>query len=124
MSERLTEERPITLDLSAAQQLLKFIDGKDSTPEDVMLRIQVIGGGCTGFQYRLGLDDRAKEEDMTFESHGCQVVIDKVSYSLVAGSVVTYRDDLNNAGFQIENPNVIASCGCGSSFEVDPAAVA
>jgi iron-sulfur cluster assembly protein len=77
----------------------------------------VRGGGCSGFQYALAFDKR-KETDMVFERDGVNVVVDKTSMQFVFGSEVDYVDGLQGAGFAVNNPNVVAACGCGSSFTV------
>jgi iron-sulfur cluster assembly protein len=84
---------------------------------DQALRIAVRGGGCSGFQYALALD-AAKADDNVFEHNGVSVVVDKVSMQFVFGSEVDYVDGLQGAGFTVNNPNVVAACGCGSSFQV------
>ena len=75
------------------------------------------GGGCSGFQYALALD-APKDDDHVFEHNGVSVVVDKVSMQFVFGSEVDYVDGLQGAGFTVNNPNVVAACGCGSSFQV------
>ena len=107
---------PLSLDERAARELARIKRERDA--EDAMLRVRIIGGGCSGFQYQLGIDDRQREDDLVFESHGQRIVVDPVSYSLTKGSVITYVDDLMQSGFSVSNPNVVASCGCGSSFQV------
>src|SRR5919106_3993891 len=84
---------------------------------DQALRVAVKGGGCSGFQYALALDS-AKEDDHVFEHNGVAVLVDKVSMQFVFGSQVDYVDGLQGAGFTVNNPNVVAACGCGSSFQV------
>ncbi|KAA0272269.1 MAG: iron-sulfur cluster insertion protein ErpA [Acidobacteria bacterium] len=84
---------------------------------DQVLRVAVRGGGCSGFQYALALDKR-KDDDHVFEHNGVAVVVDKVSMQFVFGSEVDYVEGLQGAGFAVNNPNVVAACGCGSSFQV------
>ena len=84
---------------------------------DQALRVAVRGGGCSGFQYALALD-KASEDDHVFEHNGVAVLVDKVSMQFVFGSQVDYVDGLQGAGFTVNNPNVVAACGCGSSFQV------
>jgi len=81
------------------------------------LRVFVQGGGCSGFQYALAFD-KTKEDDHVFEVDGVAVIVDKVSMQFVFGSEVDYVEGLQGAGFQVNNPNVVAACGCGSSFQV------
>ena len=85
--------------------------------EEQALRIAVRGGGCSGFQYALALD-KPKDDDHVFDQNGVSVVVDKVSMQFVFGSEVDYVDGLQGAGFTVNNPNVVAACGCGSSFQV------
>ena len=72
---------------------------------------------ASGFQYSLALD-KAKEDDHVFEHNGVSVVVDKLSMQFVFGSEVDYVEGLQGAGFAVNNPNVVAACGCGSSFQV------
>jgi iron-sulfur cluster assembly protein len=85
--------------------------------DDQALRVAVRGGGCSGFQYALALD-APKSDDHVFEHNGVAVIVDKVSMQFVFGSQVDYVDGLQGAGFTVNNPNVVAACGCGSSFTV------
>ena len=83
------------------------------------LRIQVVGGGCSGFQYRMGFDKNFNDQnDTLFEFDGLKVFIDKSSLLYMDGSEVDYIEGLHGAGFKFNNPNVSGSCGCGSSFSV------
>jgi iron-sulfur cluster assembly protein len=83
------------------------------------LRIQVVGGGCSGFSYRMGFDKTVSDQsDTVFEFEGLKVIVDKSSLLYMDGSEVDYIDGLHGAGFKFNNPNVTGSCGCGSSFSV------
>jgi iron-sulfur cluster assembly accessory protein len=83
------------------------------------LRIQVVGGGCSGFQYRMGFDKNFNDQnDSVFEFEGLKVIIDKSSLLYMDGAEVDYVEGLHGAGFKFNNPNVTGSCGCGSSFSV------
>jgi iron-sulfur cluster assembly protein len=84
---------------------------------DVGLRVGVRGGGCSGFQYALALDQR-RADDHVFEAQGIRVIVDPASIRYVDGSTVDYTESLMGSGFEVQNPNVVASCGCGSSFRV------
>ncbi len=80
------------------------------------LRISVVGGGCSGLQYKLGLDD-PREEDLIHEySNGLQVIVDEKSALYLTGSELQYFDGLDKSGFEVVNPNASNTCGCGSSF--------
>lgn len=103
---------------SAAQKAITLIDNSESDSEtDLGLRMQVIGGGCSGFQYNLELGE-AKGTDRVFEFHGLKVFIDPRSSLYLAGSVLDYNDGLMESGFKITNPNAKNTCGCGESFSV------
>ena len=81
------------------------------------LRVGIRGGGCSGFQYQLAFDEQ-RDEDQVFESHGMKLLVDAASLEYVDGSQIDYVEALTGAGFKVENPNVVAACGCGSSFRV------
>jgi iron-sulfur cluster assembly accessory protein len=88
-------------------------------PEDGVnvLRVAIQGGGCSGFQYALGFDRGPQDGDNEIEMHGVKVVVDPFSAPYLTGSEIDYVDALMGAGFAINNPNVQAACGCGSSFQ-------
>jgi iron-sulfur cluster assembly protein len=107
---------PITITDTAAAKINELLA---DTPgdEEQALRVAVRGGGCSGFQYALAFD-APKAEDHRFEAKGVAVVVDKTSMQFVFGSEVDWVDGLQGAGFSVNNPNVEAACGCGSSFTV------
>ena len=82
-----------------------------------VLRVAIEGGGCSGFQYGLGFDRGAQEGDHEFESEGVKVVVDPFSAPYLSGCRVDYLETIQESGFKIENPNAVASCGCGHSFQ-------
>ena len=82
-----------------------------------VLRVAIQGGGCSGFQYALGFDRGPQDGDNEVEMHGVKVVVDPFSAPYLSGSEIDYVDALMGAGFAINNPNVQAACGCGSSFQ-------
>ncbi len=100
-----------------AEKVQEFLAGQGADPAAAGLRVGVRGGGCSGFQYALAFD-QPKEDDHRFEEQGVSVVVDKTSMQFVFGSEVDYVESLQGAGFQVNNPNVVAACGCGSSFRV------
>ena len=106
----------ITLSAKAVEKIGELLGGQGDA-EGQALRVAVRGGGCSGFQYALAFD-RAKEDDHVFEVDGVAVIVDKTSMQFVFGSEVDYIEGLQGAGFQVNNPNVVAACGCGSSFQV------
>ncbi|MGR3499301.1 MAG: HesB/IscA family protein [Limimaricola soesokkakensis] len=81
------------------------------------LRVAVEGGGCSGFQYEIALDE-PKEDDLVLEGAGEKVVVDSVSLPFLANAVIDFADELIGARFVIENPNATSSCGCGTSFSI------
>jgi len=81
------------------------------------LRVGVRGGGCSGFQYQLAFDNE-HDGDVIFEDAGLRILVDAQSLPYVDGSEIDYVESLQGAGFQVNNPNVVAACGCGSSFQV------
>ena len=105
----------VTLTDIAAEKVSGFLN--DHEDEDTGLRVAVRGGGCSGFQYQLALDER-REGDQIFEDRGIRVIVDEASLRYVDGSTVDYTESLMGSGFQVNNPNVVAACGCGSSFRV------
>ena len=110
-----TANEAITVSDAAAGKLVELLSGQDVG--DQALRVGVRGGGCSGFEYALALDER-KADDHVFEHNGVSVLVDKVSMQFVFGSEVDYVEGLQGAGFAVNNPNVVAACGCGSSFQV------
>jgi iron-sulfur cluster assembly protein len=111
-----TPEAAVSLTDGAAAKIKDLVAGHENADESA-LRVSVRGGGCSGFQYALALD-KAKDDDHVFDHNGVSVVVDKVSMQFVFGSEVDYVDGLQGAGFVVNNPNVVAACGCGSSFQV------
>ncbi|MBV8453409.1 MAG: iron-sulfur cluster assembly accessory protein [Deltaproteobacteria bacterium] len=81
------------------------------------LRVKVVGGGCSGLQYRMEIDS-AKERDKIFERDGARLIVDKKSFLYLNGSELDYAEELMSSGFRLINPNVKRSCGCGESFTV------
>jgi iron-sulfur cluster assembly accessory protein len=106
----------ITLTDNAAAKIQELLADQDDASSQA-LRVAVRGGGCSGFQYALAFDKR-RDDDHVFEHNGVAVIVDKVSMQFVFGSEVDFVDGLQGAGFAVNNPNVVAACGCGSSFQV------
>jgi iron-sulfur cluster assembly accessory protein len=100
----------------AAEKVRDFMQAQEAEG-DVGLRVGVRGGGCSGFQYALALDER-RDDDQVFDNDGIRILVDPASLRYVEGSTVDYTESFMGAGFQVSNPNVVASCGCGSSFRV------
>ena len=101
--------------IPSAAQRVAWIAEKQAKP--AILRLSVEGGGCSGFQYEIKLDEPA-EDDLVLEGQGERVVVDSTSLPFLAGAVIDFADELIGARFVIENPNAVSSCGCGTSFSV------
>ena len=100
----------------AAEKVKDFLSSQQADAA-VGLRVGVRGGGCSGFQYALALDEQ-RADDHVFETSGIRVLVDPASLRYVDGSTVDYTETFMGSGFDVSNPNVVASCGCGSSFRV------
>ena len=107
----------ITLTDKGAEKVHEFLAGQGEVADNAGLRVGVKGGGCSGFQYQLAFDEQ-RDGDEVFEDHGLKLLVDTASLPYVRGSVIDYVESLQGAGFQVNNPNVVAACGCGSSFRV------
>ena len=106
----------VTMTEIAADKVRGFLAQLESEG-DVGLRIGVRGGGCSGFQYALALDEK-RDDDHVFDNSGIRVLVDPASLRYVDGSTVDYTENFMGSGFEVSNPNTVASCGCGSSFRV------
>jgi iron-sulfur cluster insertion protein len=106
----------LTISAAAARQISCLQEAEQNT--ELFLRITVDGGGCSGFQYDIKLDDSLQENDIVFTSQGLSVVADQVSLSFIDGSEVDYVADLTASQFVITNPNATSKCGCGNSFSL------
>jgi iron-sulfur cluster assembly accessory protein len=107
-------EASITISPRAAKRIVEILKAEDAA----MMRVSVEGGGCSGFQYRFDLIKEGAPDDILIERDGARVVVDPVSAGFVQGSEIDFVDDLMGASFKIKNPNVTASCGCGTSFSI------
>jgi iron-sulfur cluster insertion protein len=107
---------PIVFTDAAASKVGELIQEEDN-PE-LMLRVFVAGGGCSGFQYGFTFDDECEEGDSSVENLGVTLVIDPMSVQYLMGAEIDYKEDIQGAQFVIRNPNATTTCGCGSSFTV------
>ena len=107
----------VTLTDRGADKVREFLAQQSQVADTAGLRVGVRGGGCSGFQYNLAFDNQ-RDNDEVFESHGIKLLVDRTSLQYIRGAEVDYLDGLQGAGFQVNNPNVVAACGCGSSFRV------
>ena len=99
----------------AAAEKIKALIDKDGHLQGG-LRMGVMGGGCSGFQYGFAYAKELEQDDTNVEQHGASVVVDNMSYQYMWGAEIDYKDDLQGATFVIRNPQATATCGCGSSF--------
>ena len=99
-----------------AAKRLNDIIAKDKMDEASMLRISILGGGCSGFQYNMDFDTTKNADDTIFEKDGAKVVIDETSLDLLGGSELDFVQNMTMQQFVVQNPNATSSCGCGSSF--------
>jgi len=106
----------LTISDAAATQI-NYLIKKDKNAS-LFLRITVDGGGCSGFQYDIKLDDTPQEKDVSFIHQGATVVADEISLGFIDGSEVDYIEDLTASQFVITNPNASSKCGCGNSFSI------
>ncbi len=101
----------------SAVKKLKALQVEEQKP-NLMLRVSVYGGGCSGFQYTFSLEEEIKPVDRTVEKGGVTLVIDQMSYQYLTGSTVDYVESLEGAMFVVNNPNATSTCGCGASFSI------
>ena len=113
----MTSSKPFTVTDEAATRIQEIIAELNLTPAHG-LRIMVEGGGCSGFQYKMDMDDQITDEDIIFETDGSKVIIDDVSMPYLKDSILEFKSDLGGAMFKINNPNASSSCGCGVSFDM------
>jgi|SRR5687768_1448799 iron-sulfur cluster assembly accessory protein len=106
---------PITVTQRAADRIREIIAGN---PGKMHLRVSVLGGGCSGFQYEFALDDARNDDDIAVEKNGATVVVDAVSLGYMQGAEIDFVEDLIGAAFKVKNPIATASCGCGTSFSI------
>ena len=107
-------EPSITLSERAARRIAQILKAEHAP----LMRVSVEGGGCSGFQYRFDLVQETAPDDFLIERDGARVVVDPISLGFVRGSEIDFVDDLIGAQFKLNNPNVTAACGCGTSFSV------
>ena len=114
--EHPTETLITITPLAAAK--IKQLMADEPDGDTLVLRVAIEGGGCSGFQYGLGFDAGSADGDIELEFEGVRVVVDPFSAPYLQGSTVDFLNSIQESGFKIENPNAVASCGCGHSFTV------
>lgn len=108
----------MTLSISITQEASEKILSLQKNKPSHRLRIKVLGGGCSGFQYEFAMDDQKLEEDHIFTKNNAEVIIDNLSLDFLKDSILDYSQDLTKSSFVIKNPNSTTSCGCGKSFSI------
>jgi iron-sulfur cluster assembly accessory protein len=114
-----TVETPtVTLELTenAAAEVKKFMAGEEGLPETAGLRVRVVPGGCSGFQYSLNIEEESRQGDYILEQNGVRLFVDMFSGQYLNGVKIDYVSGVMGSGFTFTNPNATGSCGCGSSF--------
>lgn len=114
MNYKIGSEKLVKVLASASSHLNGLLEKQGRS--DGALRIAVIGGGCSGLQYKMDLVDGPRDRDIMVTSNGVNVVIDPKSALFVSGSELDYSDDLQQGGFKVTNPNAVVTCSCGESF--------
>jgi iron-sulfur cluster assembly protein len=109
------QTEPLVVLSEAAAGKLQELVAAEANPQ-MGLRVYVYSGGCSGFRYGMMLEDQPSNEDVTVESRGIKVYVDRNSTQYLGGSEIDYLDTLMGAGFTVNNPNAVSACGCGSSF--------
>lgn len=109
----------IELTAEAATEVRKFFEAEGLDEASATLRVSVLPGGCSGFEYGLEVDDNpAEPDDLPVESQGIRLLVDPFSAQYLAGVRIGYHSSFKGSGFTFENPNAVGSCGCGTSFSV------
>jgi iron-sulfur cluster assembly accessory protein len=113
-----TSAPTVTLNVTeqAATEIKKFMAGEEGLPETSGLRVRVVPGGCSGFQYSLNIEEQSREGDFVFDQKGVRMFIDMFSAQYLNDVEIDYVTGVMGSGFTFKNPNATGSCGCGSSF--------
>lgn len=106
----------MTVTSSAIQEIKNFLAGEDDLPETAGLRVRVVPGGCSGFQYSLNIEETSKNGDFVLEKEGVKMFVDMFSAQYLNGITIDYASNMMGSGFTFENPNATGGCGCGTSF--------
>jgi iron-sulfur cluster assembly protein len=101
---------------NAAVEIKKFIASEEDLPETAGLRVRVVPGGCSGFQYSLNIEEESRSGDFILDQHGIRLFVDMFSAQYLNGVTVDYTSNMMGSGFTFENPNATGGCGCGTSF--------
>ena len=100
----------------AATEIKKFMSSEEGLPENAGLRVRVVPGGCSGFQYSLNIEEESRQGDFILDDKGVRLFVDMFSAQYLNGVEIDYVTNVMGSGFTFKNPNATGSCGCGSSF--------
>ena len=106
----------LSISEAAVNRINQLLASKENP--DLMLRVYIQGGGCSGFQYGFQFDESAQEDDIAIEKSGIRVLVDMLSLQYLGGAEIDFKDDLMGSRFLVNNPNASTTCGCGSSFSI------
>ncbi len=106
----------LSLSISATNKIRELV--LEEQNPDLKLRVYIIGGGCSGFQYGFAFEEEVEDGDFVIDNDGVGMMVDPMSFPYLMGSVVDYKEDLQGSRFVIQNPNAKTTCGCGSSFSI------
>src|SRR5688500_5492421 len=116
MSAVATPSVELSVTENAAEEIKKFFEGEEDLSETAGLRVRVVPGGCSGFQYSLNIEEQSREGDFVMDEKGVRLFIDMFSAQYLNGVQIDYVTGVMGSGFTFTNPNATGSCGCGSSF--------
>ena len=106
----------VNVTTSAAEEIKKFMASEEDLPETAGLRVRVVPGGCSGFQYSLNIEEESRSGDFVVEQQGVRLFVDMFSAQYLNGIQIDYTSNMMGSGFTFENPNATGGCGCGTSF--------
>jgi iron-sulfur cluster assembly protein len=118
MAEMQDTVAAVSLTPEAAEKAREFMAQENLAAESAGLRVSVLPGGCSGFQYGLSLEEAAQADDEVMESQGVRLFVDPFSAQYLKGTLIGYQSSFQGSGFTFSNPNATGGCGCGSSFTV------
>jgi len=116
IQESSVTDEPLTFTEAAAAKVKGLIEEEGNS--ELLLRVYITGGGCSGFQYGFTFDEAVNDGDTEVEKNGVRLVVDPMSFQYLVGAEIDYKEDLEGARFVIRNPNATTTCGCGSSFSM------
>jgi iron-sulfur cluster assembly protein len=116
MSTVVAPSLELTVSPSAIVEIKKFIASEEGLPETAGLRVRVVPGGCSGFQYSLNIEENSRPGDQIVDREGVKLFVDMFSAQYLNGITIDYTSNMMGSGFTFENPNATGGCGCGTSF--------